>query len=195
MTWMDTGGLDPEDGLVYDARWGCDDCGLSYSWPVTPGLAPKEDPKQTQMLAIIAEHTPETCRGAQASQEADHAARQAAYQAGTGSRYDQWQDDLNTLQSIDPDYTAAEAMKSEAAGCPMPVSGDPTVTLAAAIGRGAVTITKGLPAKTRLNRHVDNLDKITAAMPGMDGTALNLSQRVVISGWFVKCSLPVGGGL
>jgi hypothetical protein len=58
----DMGGMDV-DGDVYDASWYCEGCGVSYSWPVTPGLAPIEDPKQTEMLAIIAEHDSEGCPG------------------------------------------------------------------------------------------------------------------------------------
>lgn len=62
MIARDMGGLDV-DGDVYDASWYCEGCGVSYSWPVTPGLAPMEDPKQTEMLAIIAQHDAEGCPG------------------------------------------------------------------------------------------------------------------------------------
>lgn len=62
MIARDTGGLDA-DGLVYDANWFCEECDTYYSWPVTPGLAANEDPLQTEMLAIIAEHDTKGCPG------------------------------------------------------------------------------------------------------------------------------------
>lgn len=51
------------DGDIYDASWYCEGCDVSYSWPVTPGLAAAEDPKQAEMLAIIAEHDTQGCPG------------------------------------------------------------------------------------------------------------------------------------
>lgn len=58
----DTGGMDI-DGEVYPASWYCEGCDVSYSWPVTPGLAAAVDPLQTEMLAIIAEHDAKGCPG------------------------------------------------------------------------------------------------------------------------------------
>lgn len=57
-----TGGLDPGTLELFDAHFECFDCGLFYSWPVTPGLAANVDPKQTEMLALARTHTAEACR-------------------------------------------------------------------------------------------------------------------------------------
>lgn len=60
MNARDTGGLDA-DGTLYDASFECDDCGTVYTWPVTPGLAPNDDPLQVDMLALIREHEDGGC--------------------------------------------------------------------------------------------------------------------------------------
>lgn len=54
------GGAD-ENGDVYPASFNCEDCGLSLSWPVTPGVPASEDPVAAPMLALIDEHDKSGC--------------------------------------------------------------------------------------------------------------------------------------
>lgn len=56
------GGTD-ENGDVYPASFDCDDCGLSLSWPVTPGVPASQDPVAMPMLAMIADHDRGGCTG------------------------------------------------------------------------------------------------------------------------------------
>ncbi|MFK0005505.1 hypothetical protein ACIQTZ_00480 [Paenarthrobacter sp. NPDC090520] len=61
MSSWSNGGRD-EDGLMTDAYFECEDCGLSLQWPVTEGLAPNEDPKQTEMRAMVRAHDAGGCK-------------------------------------------------------------------------------------------------------------------------------------
>ncbi|WP_420179657.1 hypothetical protein [Paenarthrobacter sp. TA1.8] len=61
MSSWSNGGRD-EDGYMTDAYFECDDCGLSLQWPVTEGLAPNEDPKQTEMRAMVRAHDAGGCQ-------------------------------------------------------------------------------------------------------------------------------------
>lgn len=139
ISW-DTGGFDPATNELLDASFACHDCGLSYSWPVTEGLAANDDQKQTEMLALVAEHTPAVCRAAQAA-----AAVELEKVLATEAEliYDEHQDEAVPLGEVN--MLIKDVIKNEMDGYPCPISGDPAVTLQEAIDRGAVTFTKGLP--------------------------------------------------
>lgn len=62
-----TGGVDL-DGDVYPATFDCYDCGLSLSWPVTPGLPAAQDPVAAPMLDMIKEHDEGGCEATQAAE-------------------------------------------------------------------------------------------------------------------------------
>ncbi len=66
MSHRDTGGLDA-DGTFWDASFECDDCGIVFTWPVTPGVAPIDDPFQVDMLTLIREHEDGGCSPAAAA--------------------------------------------------------------------------------------------------------------------------------
>lgn len=150
---MDTGGLD-EDGVLWDAQFHCGDCGLYYSWPVTPGLAPVKDPKQTEMLALVSKHTPAVCRAAQA-RNAVELEKVLATEAEL--IYDEHQDEAVPLGEVN--MLIKDVVKNELDGYPVPVSGDPVVTLRQAIERGAVTVTKGLPLHVMFRRSNPHLGR------------------------------------
>ncbi|WP_284986996.1 hypothetical protein [Arthrobacter sp. fls2-241-R2A-172] len=61
MSSWSNGGRD-EDGYMTDAYFECEDCGLSLQWPVTEGMAPNEDPKQTEMRAMVRAHDAGGCQ-------------------------------------------------------------------------------------------------------------------------------------
>lgn len=66
MSSHSTGGRDPLDGEMYDASFGCDDCGLYLSWPVTEVtgqvLPAAQDPSAAPMLELIREHDNGGCQ-------------------------------------------------------------------------------------------------------------------------------------
>ncbi|MEV8180302.1 hypothetical protein [Specibacter sp. NPDC078692] len=137
-----TGGIDAETNELFDAHFECHDCGTFYSWPVTPGLAAIDDPKQTEMLALVNGHTPETCQ----------AILEAAAEATKAEKYAVFEKEVYAHADIASNFTVDDAVLAELRGMPMPFSGDRTVTLQEAIDRGAVTITKGLPPNVLFRR-------------------------------------------
>ncbi len=149
----DTGGLD-ENGNLMMAGYECYDCGLSYSWPVTPGLAASEDPLQVEMLALVKAHTPAVCRAAQAV--AVHE-QQRALSVEAEARYDRYQSNVTPVRDIR--LTVSEAVDNERDGYPTPVDGDPLVTLQEAIDRGAVIVSRGLPETVLWRRANPGLGK------------------------------------
>lgn len=60
MSSWSNGGRD-EDGLMTDAYFECGDCGLNLSWPITEGLPASQDPKQTEMRAMVEAHGWDDC--------------------------------------------------------------------------------------------------------------------------------------
>lgn len=138
----DTGGFDAVTNELFDASFECFDCGLYYSWPVTPGLAPNADPKQTEMLALVKAHTPAVCRAAQAVAAVVREKEDAAEKASAYLDHENHVTALNHLGG----WKIEELERFEANGSPYPVGGDCKVSLMDAIDRGAVTVTKGLPA-------------------------------------------------
>jgi hypothetical protein len=147
------GGTDLETDEQFDASFHCYDCDLYLSWPVTPGLAPNEDPLQTEMLALVAEHTPAACRAAQVGAALDREKARAAEKAAEYAAFEDCIHDVSRLR-----LTAQEATEAEADGYPSPVGGDPVVTLQQAMDRGAVTVTRGLPEAVAWRRANPSLD-------------------------------------
>lgn len=152
----DTGGYDEDEDAVFPASFECHDCGLCYSWPVTPGLAPNDDPLQTEMLALVNAHTTAACRAAQASAAIE---REKVLAAEADAEYAACEVRVQSLQVFEG-WSVKELVTLEAAGAPAPISGDPMVTLQQAIERGAVTVTRGLPLAVAARR----------ANPSLDGT-------------------------
>lgn len=60
MSSWSNGGRD-EDGLMTDAYFECEDCGLYLSWPITEGIPASQDPKQTEMRAMVEAHGWDDC--------------------------------------------------------------------------------------------------------------------------------------
>lgn len=60
MSSWSNGGRD-ENGLMSDAFFECEDCGLYLSWPITEGLPASQDPKQTEMRAMVEAHGWDDC--------------------------------------------------------------------------------------------------------------------------------------
>ncbi|NVM97799.1 hypothetical protein [Arthrobacter sp. SDTb3-6] len=166
--YYDTGGIG-DDAWLYPAEWGCDDCGLYYSWPVTPGLAPVDDPLQKDMLALIAQHTPESCKTAQA------AAGVVQAQANTADGFTA--DDYEFFESLGSHHpleisatlTVAEAEDRERRGIPMPIGGDPETDLARDI----------------VQRRHDNRIRWTPAQARAHAALAAKQRRVVIGGQLV----------
>lgn len=125
--YYDTGGIG-DDAWLYPAEWGCDDCGLYYSWPVTPGLAPVDDPLQKDMQSLIADHTPETCKAAQAAA----GVVQAQANTADGFTADDYAffESLGSHHPLEVSVTVAQAEERERRGISLPVGGDPETDLA-----------------------------------------------------------------
>lgn len=117
-----TGGED-ENGDLFGAEFGCDECGTFYSWPVTPGLAPSVDPLQKDMLALVAMHTEESCQMLQAAEDED--ARLSALSPDY-----EFFESLGSHHPVEVGLTVAQCEKQERAGYPLPVGGDPETCLA-----------------------------------------------------------------
>ncbi len=60
MSSWSNGGRD-EDGLMSDAFFECGDCSLYLSWPITEGIPASQDPKQTEMRAMVEAHGWDDC--------------------------------------------------------------------------------------------------------------------------------------
>lgn len=197
----DTGGFDLETNELFDASFECFDCGLYYSWPVTPGLAPVKDPKQTEMLALVAAHTPAACRAAQARNAVEREKEDAAEKAYAYAERENHVTRLDLLGG----WRVDELEKAEADGIPCPVGGDCKVSLMDAIKRGAVTVARGLPAaveRLRRSQPADDAPWPQRWMAGVEGVwpspshetvtasmvAMRATQRrLFIGGWLLPC--------
>lgn len=151
-----TGGIDAETNELFDAHFECFDCGLYYSWPVTPGIAPNEDPLQTEMLVLVNGHTSAVCRVAQVK---------AALQQGTeltkalAGEFATSEGQVRERQAYAAQTVQELVEHAATKGYSTPISGDPVVTLQQAIDRGTVTCTKGLPGIVEWRRKNPELAK------------------------------------
>lgn len=147
--YYSTGGED-EDGVVGAAEWGCDECSTYYSWPVTPGLAPVDDPLQSDMRALVALHTPESCEASWAAaavmdfEEADAEEARAAAEADYA-----FLESLGSHHPVEVEVTVAEAEERERRGIPLPIGGDPETDLARELVAISRPRTHWTPAQAR----------------------------------------------